>query len=202
MILFEEYNDPIIHSLTDGDIEYYPNFLNSEEAFLFLNELKDRVEWEQPQIKVFGKNHLTPRLVAWFGKEDYGYSNYKHKAQQSLEALNQIQFRIEQQINAKFNGVLVNFYRNGSDRMGWHSDDEKELGENPVIASLNIGATRRFDFKHKVDKSKKFSIELENGSLLVMKGTIQYNWLHQLPAQKKIAGERINLTFRKIYSAE
>lgn len=202
MILFDEFNTPQHYHLTDGELIYYPNFLDESLTFQLFDELKNNTNWEQPEVKVYGKIYPTPRLVAWFGSEEYGYSNWKHKTNSYPDLLLTIQTEIEKVSNSKFNGVLVNYYRNGNDKMGWHADDEKELGTNPVIASLNLGSKRRFDLKHKTDYSKKFSIELENGSLLLMKGKTQHHWLHQIPTQKRVEGERINLTFRKIYSAE
>lgn len=203
MLPFEERVDPIEFNFqNEGNVVYYPNFLKFDEATELFNSLKLNTEWYQPEVKVYGKVYPVPRLVAWYGDVEYGYSSFKHKPLTYPQNLEYIQKKIEALTGSKFNGVLLNYYRSGNDKMGWHSDNEKELGSKPVIASLNIGITRRFDFRKKNDPRSKMSIELENGSLLIMKGNFQTFWEHQIPIQKRVQGERINLTFRLIHSAE
>jgi alkylated DNA repair dioxygenase AlkB len=144
---------------------------------------------------------LEPRLTAWYANQGthYAYSNkILHPKDWSVELI-ELKIKIEEILPGKsFNSVLLNLYRDGNDKMGWHSDNEKELGSNPCIASLSFGATRYFDLKHKKDKTKRFRFELSSGMLLVMSGSLQDYWLHQVPQQKKVKEPRINLTFRRV----
>ena len=182
-------------------LQYHPHLFDSQEQSLLMNALQEEIPWKQEHIKLFGKTHPTPRLTAWHGNTHcvYKYSGVVNQPFPWTPSLLTIKTRIESISNgATFNCVLLNFYRDGSDKMGWHSDDEKELGPNPSIASVSFGATRRFDFKHKTEAHNKFSIHLESGSLLLMQGDMQHHWLHQIPAQKRIQEPRINLTFRYI----
>lgn len=182
-------------------LQYHPLLFDSQEQSLLMNALQEEIPWKQEHIKLFGKTHPTPRLTAWHGDTHcvYKYSGVVNQPFPWTPSLLTIKTRIESLSNgATFNCVLLNFYRDGSDKMGWHSDDEKELGPNPSIASVSFGATRRFDFKHKTEAHNKFSIQLESGSLLLMQGDMQHHWLHQIPAQKRIQEPRINLTFRYI----
>ena len=182
-------------------LQYHPLLFDSQEQSLLMNALQKEIPWKQEHIKLFGKTHPTPRLTAWHGDTHcvYKYSGVVNQPFPWTPSLLTIKTRIENLSNGTtFNCVLLNFYRDGSDKMGWHSDDEKELGPNPSIASVSFGATRRFDFKHKTEAHNKFSIHLESGSLLLMQGDMQHHWLHQIPAQKRIQEPRINLTFRYI----
>ena len=182
-------------------LQYHPLLFDPKEQSLLMNALQKEIPWKQEHIKLFGKTHPTPRLTAWHGDTHcvYKYSGVVNQPFPWTPSLLIIKTRIESLSNgATFNCVLLNFYRDGSDKMGWHSDDEKELGPNPSIASVSFGATRRFDFKHKTEAHNKFSIHLESGSLLLMQGDMQHHWLHQIPAQKRIQEPRINLTFRYI----
>ena len=182
-------------------LQYHPLLFDPQEQSLLMNALQEEIPWKQEHIKLFGKTHPTPRLTAWHGDTHcvYKYSGVVNQPFPWTPSLLTIKTRIESLSNgATFNCVLLNFYRDGSDKMGWHSDDEKELGPNPSIASVSFGATRRFDFKHKTEANTKFSIHLESGSLLLMQGDMQHHWLHQIPAQKRIQEPRINLTFRYI----
>ena len=182
-------------------LQYHPHLFDSQEQSLLMNALQEEIPWKQEHIKLFGKTHPTPRLTAWHGDTHcvYKYSGVVNQPFPWTPSLLIIKTRIENLSNGTtFNCVLLNFYRDGSDKMGWHSDDEKELGPNPSIASVSFGATRRFDFKHKTEANNKFSIHLESGSLLLMQGDMQHHWLHQIPAQKRIQEPRINLTFRYI----
>jgi alkylated DNA repair dioxygenase AlkB len=182
-------------------LQYHENIFDAQSHIALFDSLKHDITWKQDHIKLFGKVHPTPRLVAWYGDPHctYTYSGVVNTPLEWTPTLLTIKDRIEQLLYpAKFNCVLLNFYRDGHDKMGWHSDDEKELGPNPNIASVSFGATRRFDFKHKTDPNNKFSLELHSGSVLLMQGDMQHHWLHQLPAQKRILTPRINLTFRFI----
>ena len=182
-------------------LQYHPLLFDPKEQSLLMTALQEEIPWKQEHIKLFGKTHPTPRLTAWHGDTHcvYKYSGVVNQPFPWTPSLLTIKTRIESLSNgATFNCVLLNFYRDGSDKMGWHSDDEKELGPNPSIASVSFGATRRFDFKHKTEAHNKFSIHLESGSLLLMQGDMQHHWLHQIPAQKRIQEPRINLTFRYI----
>ena len=182
-------------------LQYHENIFDVQSQNTLFDSLKHDIAWKQDHIKLFGKVYPTPRLVAWYGDPHctYTYSGVVNTPLAWTPTLLAIKDRIEQLLYpAKFNCVLLNFYRDGHDKMGWHSDDEKELGPNPSIASVSFGATRRCDFKHKTDPSNKFSLELHSGSVLLMQGDMQHHWLHQLPAQKRILTPRINLTFRFI----
>ncbi|MEY2938688.1 MAG: hypothetical protein RL062_1277 [Bacteroidota bacterium] len=187
--------------LPKDKLQYHDAIFNITEQIQLFESLNREIQWRQEQITLFGKTHPTPRLTAWHGDSHciYKYSGVICNPEPWTPALHVIKTRIESLLSpSKFNCVLLNYYRNGSDKMGWHSDDEKELGPNPIIASVSFGATRRFDFKQKSNPLNKFSIQLESGSLLLMQGDTQQHWLHQLPAQKRISDPRINLTFRYI----
>ena len=165
-----------IFSLPDAELEYFPNFLNKEK--------------EIPQ----------PRLTAFYAEQgiSYTYSGLQLKPNSFSTELWELKQKTQELSGYDFNTCLANLYRHGNDSMGWHADDEKVLGKNPVIASISLGGIRRFQFKHKTNKDLKESIELQHGSLLIMKGSMQHFWKHQLPKTKKEVAPRINLTFRKI----
>ena len=163
------------------------------------------IKWKHNQIKIFGKQLFEPRFSAWYGDEDatYSYSGLKLQPNSWNEKLLFIKNEIEKLSvfdETKLNSVLMNWYRDGQDAMGWHSDNEKELGKNPSIASLNLGATRRFLFRNIKNKEEKIEFSLTNGSLLIMAGEIQHFWQHAIPKETKIKNHRINLTFRTIKS--
>lgn len=187
--------------LKNGHLRYVSDFFNTEEANFYFNSLGEEISWKQDKIKLFGKEHLQPRLSAFFAEPDinYSYSGLKLKPEYFPESLLKIKKKVENFSDMNFNSCLANLYRDGQDSMGWHSDDEKELGRNPVIASVSFGAERIFHLKHKTDRNLKEKIILKHGSLLMMEGGLQHTWKHQLPKTKKIIGARINLTFRKIY---
>lgn len=184
----------------DGKMEYYPDFLSPEESEQLFSIFKDGLEWHQPEVFVFGKWYKTPRLVAYYGEPHaYSYSGQTHEALPFTPELNTLLNRLEDFTQSKFTNVLLNYYRSGEDGMGWHSDDEKELGENPTIASVSLGATRKFSWKHKKEKERG-NLSLESGSLLLMKGAMQHHWQHALPKTKTVIQGRINLTFRQLVS--
>lgn len=180
--------------------DHIPNFLSEQAAGDFFNYLQENVAWEQGKIKLFGKEILEPRLSAFYADKNisYIYSNRELKGLPWPLEMSQIKKRIEKETGEDFNTCLINRYRNGADSMGWHSDNEKELGPHPVIASLSLGQTRDFQIKSKVDSKHKLQLKLNNGDLLIMKAGFQEKFLHQIPKRKGIDNERINLTFRKV----
>lgn len=186
--------------LPNSTISYIPNFLSTTIADRYFNILKNTTPWQQDDIKVFGKVYAQPRLTALYGNNDkpYSYSNITMQPQSFTKELLEIKQQIETKTEAVFTTCLLNLYRDGKDSNGWHADNEKELGKNPVIASITLGQERMFHLKHRNDKTLKHKIVLEHGSLLVMQGETQQHWLHQIPKTAKPIGERINLTFRVI----
>jgi alkylated DNA repair dioxygenase AlkB len=203
MNLFTNQFDPefVSFPVENGEVLLMENFLSFSEANLLLQKLKKSIDWRQESIKMYGKVYPVPRETAWYGEEgnNYTYSGIMCNPSPWTPELLELKTQIEVLVpGEKFNSVLLNKYRDGNDKVSWHSDDEKELGVNPTIVSLSLGATRRFDLRHKTDKSKTFKLNLSSGSLLIMKGELQHFWEHQIPQQKLILDERINLTFRKI----
>lgn len=193
-------SEPIFLNLPDAEIIYFPNFLTKEKANSLFHELLENTPWQQDEITVYGKKHLQPRLTALYGNEGkpYSYSNIIMQPHFWTLSLQKIKSLVESVSETKFTTVLLNYYRDGNDGNGWHADNEKELGINPIIASLSLGGERNFQLKHNLDTSQKKNIILENGSLLLMKGTTQHFWKHQVPKTAKPIGSRINLTFRVI----
>lgn len=186
--------------LPDADINYYPHFINYNESNTIYENLLKETFWKQDEITVYGKKHLQPRLTALYGEDQkaYSYSNIKMVPNAWTPLLQNLKSKVENICGVSFNVVLLNYYRNEKDGNGWHADNEKELGKNPTIASLSFGASRVFQLKHNEDKTLKRNLILENGSLLIMKGTTQEFWKHQIPKSLKLTGSRINLTFRII----
>ena len=199
MDLFSE-TSPITLNMPEGDVVYFPNFFTKLEADGLFETILNETPWQEDDITVFGKTFKQPRLTALYGNNGrpYSYSNITMNPHMFTEALNFIKSKIENQINTIFTTCLINLYRDGNDSNGWHADDEKELGLNPIIASVSLGEDRMFHFKHKTNKNWKQKMILQHGSLLIMKGQTQHTWLHQLPKTKKKIGKRINLTFRVI----
>ena len=186
--------------IPDAEVFLYPSLLSNQEADQLFDILKTSIIWEKHKIKLYGEVHDVPRLTAWYGdpNKSYEYSGIKLKTRLWNAGLLKIREKIETISKTKFNSVLLNLYRSGSDSVLWHSDDEPELGKNPVIGSLSLGEAREFQMKHKYDRNLKQKIFLQHGSFLLMKGKTQHNWLHQIPKRKNLKGERINLTFRTI----
>jgi len=193
-------NEKTVLNLPNAEVVYIPNFYALEKADSYLKILKETIEWQQDSITIFGKTYNQSRLTALYANNNqpYTYSNITMSPKAFTKELQDIKRDIEQTANHQFTSVLLNLYRNGNDSNGWHADNEKELGKNPVIASLSLGSPRMFQFKHLKLKDQKYKLILEHGSLLLMKGEMQHYWLHQIPKTKKEVGERINLTFRKI----
>lgn len=190
----------IVFDLPDAELIYYPDFYATEKADFLLDKLFRESLWQQDDITVFGKTHKQPRLTALYGENEkpYTYSNITMHPKHFTKILTEIKEDIETISGKKFTTVLLNLYRDGNDSNGWHSDDEKELGNNPAIASLSLGAERMFHLKHKTKPDLKTKIALNHGSLLLMQGPTQHFWKHQIPKTARKVGPRINLTFRLI----
>jgi alkylated DNA repair dioxygenase AlkB len=186
--------------LPDGDVVFYPSFFPQTEADRLLQELLTTTAWCQERLKLYGKWIDVPRLTAWYGEEGtgYTYSGIVNEPQPWTPALLEVKRSVEVPAGVTFNSVLLNRYRSGQDSVAWHSDDEKEFGKNPVIASVSFGGTRTFQFRHKERKDVRASVELAHGSLLIMRGATQHNWVHQIPKTAKDVPERVNLTYRVV----
>lgn len=201
MSLFPLREEKLILDLPDAEVIYYPNFLKETEATSIFDKIYHETNWQQDDIKVFGKTYPQPRLTKLFAENTthYTYSNLTMHPVLFPHFLLDLKKQIELVAEAQFTSCLANLYRDGQDSNGWHADNEKELGINPIIASLSLGQARWFHLKHRADKNLKTKLLLTSGSLLLMKGTTQHHWLHQVPKTKRTIEERINLTFRKIY---
>jgi alkylated DNA repair dioxygenase AlkB len=181
-------------------VQLHTEFIDYGKSIELFDNLKKVVQWEQESLWIAGKERQVPRLVAWYGEPEakYRYSGRLHQPMSWIEPLDSLRKSLENELKTTFNSVLCNLYRNGQDSMGWHADDEKELGAEPVIASVSLGASRYFHLKHKTESKMRHKILLTSGSLLIMKGTTQQFWLHQVPKEPKVTQPRINLTFRQI----
>ena len=198
--LGEDHTLPEIFSLPDAEIRIYHDFLAAGDAKDVYRQLLQQTPWQQDSLNFGGKSVPIPRLQAWYGdsKSHYAYSGLALAPLPWTPLLATIRKQVEMTCETPFNSVLLNYYRDGTDSVAWHSDDEKELGPDPLIASLSLGTTRRFELKHRVRKMPKTTCNLDHGSLLVMGSGMQKNWSHQVPKQPEITGGRINLTFRYI----
>ncbi|MCW3150086.1 alpha-ketoglutarate-dependent dioxygenase AlkB [Stutzerimonas stutzeri] len=187
--------------LPDAELQYLAQWVGPPQADAWLAELIEQTPWEQPLITLYGRRVAVPRLVAWYGDPQarYRYSGQRHEPLPWTPLLAAIRERLQQELRRPVNGVLINYYRDGRDAMGWHSDDEPELGREPLVASLSLGATRRFDLRRKGSSRIEHSLELEHGSLLVMSGATQHHWQHQIARTRKVLAPRLNLTFRMIH---
>lgn len=181
-------------------LEYFPHTFSREEGTLYLQKFIDTISWEQTPIVMYGKPMLTPRLTAWFGDhgKNYAYTGNTFDPYGWTDELLAIKQRIEPLCKMEFNSVLLNYYRDGNDSVAWHADDERELGLRPHIASVSFGQVRKFDIRHKQDHNRKYSIKLEHGSLLLMKGNLQHEWEHRIAKSTTPMKARVNLTFRVI----
>ena len=200
MDLFNNEIDSLKNLLPqDGNVNYYKNLLSLNEANSYFDSLLHSIEWKNDQALIYGKLIITKRKVAWYGDTDfeYTYSKITKRALPWTAELVELKKITEELTGEKFNSCLLNLYHNGDEGMAWHSDAEKVLKKNGAIASLSLGAERKFSFKHKETK-ETISLILENGSLLVMKDRTQTSWLHRLPPTKLISTPRINLTFRSM----
>ena len=178
----------------------YRDVVSPERQDTLFRELLAQVEWQSHRITIFGREMLEPRLSAWVGDEAYRYSGRVRTPLPWTPALDELRSVREEISGARFNSVLCNLYRDGRDSMGWHSDDEPELGEQPVIASISLGSERRFRLRHRT-KDEQITTELPPGSLLVMAGACQLHWKHAVPKTARPVEPRINLTFRQILSS-
>lgn len=183
----------------DGELFYIPQFFGASEAAALFQDLRDALIWEEEVIRIAGRPIKVPRLVCWYGDSDacYQYSGVTHEPKPWTDVLLRIKHEIEARTGFSFNSVLGNFYRSGQDSMGWHADKEKELGQDPVIASLSFGATRLFKLRH-ARRDDILDLPLQDGSLLVMSGCLQHHWRHCVPKCRQHCSARINLTFRRI----
>ena len=200
MDLFNNFVDKTRNVLPkDGTVNYYGKLMPQTQADSFLSSLLTAIVWKNDEAIIFGKRIITKRKVAWYGEKafKYTYSKTTKHALPWTKELIELKALIERETGETFNSCLLNLYHTGEEGMAWHSDGEKDLKKNGAIASMSFGAERKFGFKHKETKETVFFI-LEHGSLLVMKGTTQTNWLHRLPPTKKVTTPRINLTFRTI----
>ncbi len=194
----KENVDREILSMKDGNVIFYRAFFDRQHSQQLFTALNNSISWQQNRIKLFGKYLLEPRLTAYYGERSYCYSGVTRQPLLWTPVLLEIKSKIEPVAGVKFNAVLLNLYRHGSDSMGWHSDDERELGENSIIASVSFGATRRFIFRRKNDRALKVELNLGDGDLLIMGGKTQQFWQHQVPKVRREVAPRINLTFRVI----
>jgi alkylated DNA repair dioxygenase AlkB len=186
--------------LADGAVRYWPAAFASAEADALLARLRAGIDWRQEEVVIFGERRRVPRLVAWHGDPGaaYTYSGVRHEPEPWTDALLEVRARVEGLSVHRFNAVLLNLYRSGADGMGWHADDEPELGRDPVVGSVSFGAMRRFRLRHRRRKELALDLELTHGSLLLMEGSTQHHWVHAVPKTARPVGERINLTFRRI----
>ena len=183
----------------NGELYLVKGFYQADDGQQLFNTLLQNLAWKEERIFLYGRWVKVPRMMCWYGDEgaSYHYSGVNHKPLPWINPLLSVKEKIELKFQCSFNSVMANLYRNGSDSMGCHADDEKELGKNPVIASLSLGDERLLKFRH--NKSRKVvDVFLAQGDLLLMTGETQHHWRHELPKTKKNKAERINLTFRKI----
>ena len=184
--------------LPDAEARLFTGIFSGRTAATHFTSLRNDLDWQEATISIFGRQVKSPRLSAWYGDAPYTYSSLTWPARPWPPALSEIKARAEDLAGTSFNGVLANLYRDGLDSMGWHADDEPELGPDPVIASVVFGADRRFVFRRKGDTAEKIEVPLGNGDVLIMGPGTQRRWQHGVPKTAKPVGERINLTFRRI----
>lgn len=189
--------------LTDGDLLWVRCFLDRRQADHLMEALYREIPWRQDSLRIAGRDVALPRLQAWFGDPDmtYTYSGLTLHPTPWTPVLSALKHKIEDYTDTHFNSLLANLYRDENDSVGWHADNEPELGLNPIIASLSLGATREFVLKHRAHPEQKLRLDLRAGDLLIMKGPLQHHWLHQLPKLKAPCPPRINLTFRRIFAS-
>ncbi|GAB3395839.1 alpha-ketoglutarate-dependent dioxygenase AlkB family protein [Azotobacter armeniacus] len=187
--------------LPDAELRYLTGWVDGVTADRWLAALLEEIPWEQPQVRLYGRLYPVPRQVAWYGDADacYRYSGLTHRPLPWTPLLAEVRAAVEALVGQPLNGVLLNHYRDGRDSMGWHSDDEAELGRNPLIVSLSLGGARRFDLRRVGQSRIEHSLFLEHGSLLVMAGATQHDWQHQVAKTRKSCAPRLNLTFRQVY---
>lgn len=196
-------SEPIVLDYPDSDLRYWPNFLPQERADDLYQRLRAELDWQSDTIWIAGQQRLIPRLQAWYGDvgADYQYSGLGLQPLSWPSLLTELKQQIEQQVQHSFNSVLANWYRGERDSISWHSDDEPELGQNPVIAGLSLGEVRKLKFRHRSGEHR-FDLEMAHGSLLLMAGPTQHYWQHGIPKSARPMDDRISLTFREIYRLE
>ncbi len=198
-------------SVVEGNLRLYPHLFSASESERFLDDLKREVDWKSERITMFGRSCPLPRLTAWYGDPGarYRYSGLSLEAVGWTPTLLRIKSRIEAVATSSFNSVMLNYYRDGQDSVSWHSDDEPELGRDPVIGSVSFGSERPFQLRHRADHAavpasihaparNRLTLNLPSGSYLEMGAGMQRNWVHRLPKRPRLTEERINLTFRTI----
>jgi alkylated DNA repair dioxygenase AlkB len=183
----------------DGVVQYYGKIISIEKGNQYMDALLNGIEWKNDEVVIYGKRIVTKRKMAWYGDRpfEYKYSNISRTALVWTEELIALKAIVESHTAETYNSCLLNLYHDGTEGMGWHSDDEKDLKKDGAIASFSLGADRKFAFKHKSDK-QTLNVILEHGSILLMKGEVQSHWLHSLPKSTRVLKPRINLTFRTI----
>lgn len=202
--LFDKAPELEQFNIEDADISFASSIELRKDRDELLRELITDTPWRHESVTIWGKTHKQPRLIAWYGDSgrQYSYSGISLDPLPWTQALTELRHTVEGLAGEKFNSVLLNYYRNHRDSMGFHSDDERELGPTPIIASLSLGATRTFILKHKTRTDlKPVRLDLPSGSLIVMKGGTQKFWKHGIDKQTKPCGSRVNLTFRRIVGA-
>jgi alkylated DNA repair dioxygenase AlkB len=197
MDLFSTGMDLIPIPIEDGELSMLPQLPVPIGNADILARLLAETPWRADTVVVYGKRYLQPRLTAWYGEASYTYSGLTLQPLPLTPLLEQLRAAVEQATGRRYNSVLLNYYRDGADSMGMHSDDEPELGPQPVIASLSYGATRTFILRHKRSK-RTVKLDLTDGSLLLMAGALQANWQHGINKTAKVVGPRLNLTFRYV----
>lgn len=201
---FELFNTEPLKTMNLGGgavLQHWADFLHHASEPL-LNTLMDDIEWQQPRVKVFGKSHPIPRLQCWMGdpQANYRYSGLLMKPTPWHPKVAHLKQAIERTCGQRFNAVLINYYRDGLDHMGWHSDDEPELGLEPWVASYNLGQSRDFALRRKGESKTAMKFPLRHDHLMLMSPAVQLGWQHSVPARKRTHGVRVNMTFRRICS--
>lgn len=200
--LFHSPDSPVICLNKDrGELLCFPDWISEDEQHFYFSRLLENLAWKTETLLIAGRRVQSPRLVAWYGDPGavYRYSGIRYESLPWQEDLLTLRNRLSQQFDAPVNSVLANLYRNGKDSVGWHADAEPELGPDPVIFSLSLGASRFFDYRLHDGSQAKQRIELKSGTLLIMRGPFQHYWQHQVPKQLRVADARINMTFRYIH---
>lgn len=187
----------VLPALPGADLLFDPAWLPGDEADALFDRLRATLPWENHPVRLFGREHPAPRLSCWIGDAAYRYSGLRREPRPWTAELQALRERLAARLGAPFNSVLANLYRDGRDAMGWHADDEPELGPAPVIASVSLGATRRFLLRAR-EGDARLALDLPNGALLVMAGATQARYRHALPRTRRPVGARINLTFRNV----
>ncbi len=196
-----DLGDDTIIALPGGELRYWPAFLSRDRSSNLFAQLRQSVPWQRSELRIAGRSIPIPRLNAWYGDAgaDYSYSGVRLPITPWSPHLLAVKEQVEAATGLAFNSALLNLYRDGADSVDWHSDDEPELGDRPQVASLSLGAVRRFELKHRTIPATRHGLDLPDGSLLLMAGDLQRHWRHRVPKQRGLNGERINITFRRVW---